>query len=549
MAAASCQLTEDQFLCCICLEVFTDPVSSPCGHTYCKTCITEHWKEKVLCTCPVCKKRFYTRPELQVNVFIDQMVAQFRESAQQKIRSSSSSSSEQQAAKPGDVCCDICTGTKSKALKSCLVCLVSYCQTHLEPHMTVPGLKTHSVIDPVTNLETRICQKHFQRLEMFCRSDEKFVCKMCMVSDHQGHSVVSLKEEYEQRKSQIGNKVGEMKKFIKKKQTKIQYIRDSVELSNEAADRQKAEGFLVFNNLRQYVDQGLKNFFDTIEEKQRSKEKQAEGVITELEEEISVLMRRSSEVKDLSRSESYLSLLQTLTSFKALHTKNPMVDIHPSSYEGSVFRALVELENVLHEEMRKAKLKLIQRYAVDVTVDPDTAHPRLVLSKDGKQVSSNNEWRAVKDSPKRFSVWLNVLGKQSFSSGMFYFEVQVREKNEWYLGVGCQSMKRKQRVPLNPENGYWTLQLKNDGYSACVDPDVCLHLRSSPQNIGVFVGYDSGVVSFYDVHSAELIYSFTNCSFKEKLYPFFNPGRNDSGENAAPLIITADILTSWNPIH
>ncbi|MEQ2179419.1 hypothetical protein GOODEAATRI_024761, partial [Goodea atripinnis] len=375
-------------------------------------------------------------------------------------------------------------------------------------------------------------------------SDEKFVCKMCMVSDHQGHSVVSLKEEYEQRKSQIGNKVGEMKKFIKKKQTKIQYIRDSVELSNEAADRQKAEGFLVFNNLRQYVDQGLKNFFDTIEEKQRSKEKQAEGVITELEEEISVLMRRSSEVKDLSRSENYLSLLQTLTSFKALHTKNSKADIHPSSYEGSVFRAVVELENILHEEMRKAKLKLIQRYAVDVTVDPDTAHPRLVLSKDGRQVSSNNEWRAVKDSPKRFSVWLNVLGKQSFSSGMFYFEVQVREKNEWYLGVGCQSMKRKQRVPLNPENGYWTLQLKNDGYSACVDPDVCLHLRSSPQKIGVFVDYDSGVVSFYDVHSAELIYSFTNCSFKEKLYPFFNPGRNDSGENAAPLIITPDILTS-----
>ncbi|MED6249064.1 hypothetical protein ATANTOWER_008851 [Ataeniobius toweri] len=198
--------------------------------------------------------------------------------------------------------------------------------------------------------------------------------------------------------------------------------------------------------------------------------------------------------------------------------------------------------------MRKAKLKLIQRYAVDVTVDPDTAHPRLVLSKDGRQVSSNNEWRAVKDSPKRFSVWLNVLGKQSFSSGMFYFEVQVREKNEWYLGVGCQSMKRK-RVPLNPDNGHWTLQLKNDGYSACVDPDVCLHLRSSPQKIGVFVDYDSGVVSFYDVHSAELIYSFTNCSFKEKLYPFFNPGRNDSGENAAPLIITPDILTSWNPIH
>ncbi|KAI3371344.1 hypothetical protein L3Q82_023555 [Scortum barcoo] len=122
MSAASCLLTEDQFLCSICLDVFTDPVSIPCGHNFCKTCITEHWNINVLCQCPNCKEVFYTRPELRVNTFISEMAAQFRQSAQQK---ASSSSSEQQVSKPGEVPCDVCTGTKLKALKSCLVCLAS----------------------------------------------------------------------------------------------------------------------------------------------------------------------------------------------------------------------------------------------------------------------------------------------------------------------------------------------------------------------------------------------------------------------------------------
>ncbi|KAK9516140.1 hypothetical protein VZT92_024093 [Zoarces viviparus] len=117
MSAASCLLTEDQFLCSICLVVFTDPVSTSCGHNFCKTCITQHWNDNVQTQCPICKEVFNIRPELQVNTFISEMAAQFRQSAQQK---ASSSSSEQQAAKPGEVPCDVCTGTKLKALKSCL---------------------------------------------------------------------------------------------------------------------------------------------------------------------------------------------------------------------------------------------------------------------------------------------------------------------------------------------------------------------------------------------------------------------------------------------
>uniref|UniRef100_A0A8D0CV70 Uncharacterized protein n=1 Tax=Sander lucioperca TaxID=283035 RepID=A0A8D0CV70_SANLU len=200
MSAASCLLTEDQFLCSICLDVFTDPVAIPCGHNFCKTCITKHWDINVPNQCPNCNKVFHTRPELQVNTFISEMVAQFRQSAQQK---ASSRSSEQHVSKPGEVPCDVCTGTKQKALKSCLVCLVSYCEAHLEPHLTMTGLKRHQLIKPVENLESRMCMKHNKPLELFCKTDQTCICMLCTVSDHKLHDVVPLKEGYEGKKADL----------------------------------------------------------------------------------------------------------------------------------------------------------------------------------------------------------------------------------------------------------------------------------------------------------------------------------------------------------
>jgi hypothetical protein len=79
-------------------------------------------------------------------------------------------------AKAGNVPCDVCPGMKRKALKSCLVCLASYCKTHLDPHQIAPALKRHKLVNPVENLEDRICKKHDRLLELFCRTDQTCVC-------------------------------------------------------------------------------------------------------------------------------------------------------------------------------------------------------------------------------------------------------------------------------------------------------------------------------------------------------------------------------------
>ncbi|XP_068579967.1 E3 ubiquitin-protein ligase TRIM21-like [Cebidichthys violaceus] len=537
MSASSCLLTEDQFLCSICLDVFTDPVLIPCGHNFCKTCITEHWNINVQSQCPNCKEVFNTRPELRVNTFISEMAAQFRQSAPHK---ASSSSSEQQAAKPGEVPCDVCTGTKLKALKSCLVCLVSYCETHLEPHLTTSVLKRHQLIDPVENLEGRMCTEHDKLLELFCKTDQMCVCMLCTVLDHKNHDVVPLKKEYEGKKAELGKTEAEVQQMIQKRRLKIQEIKHSVELSEEDADREIADGVKVFSALKESVERSQTELIDTIKEKQRKTEKQAEGFIKELEQEISELNKRSTEVEQLSSSEDHLHLLQ---SFRTLNTAPPTknwtaVRVSTPSYEGTVVRALNQLEETLSKQMKKlfeVELKRVQQSAVDVTLDPDTAHPYLILSDDGKQVKTGDVKKNLPNNPERFDYCSCVLSKQSFSSGRFYYEVQVKGENTWDLGVARESINRKGGITAIPQIGYWLIWLRNENeYKALDDPRVLLPLKSRPQKVGVFVDYEEGLVSFYDVDAAALIYSFTGCSFTEKLYPFFG----HKGKNSAPLIIS-----------
>ncbi|XP_054476047.1 E3 ubiquitin-protein ligase TRIM21-like [Anoplopoma fimbria] len=542
MSAASCLLTEDQFLCSICLDVFTDPVTIPCGHNFCKTCITQHWDVNVQCQCPNCNKVFNTRPDLQINTFISEMAAQFRQSAQQKARNSSS---EQQAAKPGEVPCYVCTGTKLKAMKSCLVCLDSYCETHLEPHLTRSGLKRHQLIDPMENLEGRMCTEHDKLMELFCKTDQMCVCMLCTVSDHKTHDVVSLKKEYEGKKAKLETTETEIQQMIQKRRLKIQEFKHSVELSEEDADREIADGVQVFTALKESVERSQAELIDTIKEKQRKTEKQAEGFIKELEQEICELKKRSTEVEQLSRSEDHLHLLQSFTSLKAAPPTKDWtgVRVSPPSYEGTVVRVVNQLEETLSKQMKKlfeAELKRVQQSAVDVTLDPDTAHPTLILFDDGKQVKHGDVRKNLPDNPKRFDPSAIVLAKQSFSSGRFYYEVQVKGKTEWTLGVARESINRKARITLSPQDGYWTIWLRNENkYKACADPVVSLSLKSQPEKVGVFVDYEEDLVSFHDVDAAALIYSFTGCCFTEKLYPYFNPGHNDGGKNSAPLIISS----------
>ncbi|XP_041652619.1 E3 ubiquitin-protein ligase TRIM21-like [Cheilinus undulatus] len=381
----SLPLREDFLLCSICQDVFTDPVTTPCGHTFCKSCITDHWGPRVPCQCPTCRKVFTLAPYMEVSTVVSEMAAQFKQSAAQKV---DCNNPENQAAKPGEVLHDILRGTMMKAVTSCLACLLCV-----------------------------------------------FIVWMVLGPNTLG--LVSLEEEYE------GMKLEKL---------------------------------------------------------------EAEGFIREMQQAISELKKRSSEIEQLSvTQQEFISK---------------------------------EIQKQMKRSLAEAALKRLQQYAVGLTLDPDTAHPYLILSDDGKQVHHGGVKQRVQKI-HGFDKTVCVLSQQSFSSGRFYFEVQVKGKTCWTLGVAEESINRKGVITVSPQNGFWTIWLRNGNeYKARSDPPVRLSLQSGPEKVGVFVDYEEGLVSFYDVDTAALIYSFTRYSFTEKLYPYFGPCRNYRGRNSAPLVIS-----------
>ncbi|XP_031441001.1 E3 ubiquitin-protein ligase TRIM39-like [Clupea harengus] len=185
---------------------------------------------------------------------------------------------------------------------------------------------------------------------------------------------------------------------------------------------------------------------------------------------------------------------------------------------------------------------VFKRYAVNVTLDRDTAYPQLILSADGKQVRYKNKRRNITDNPNRFGTFYSVLATHGFSSGRFYYEVQVSGKTEWSLGVARESINRKERVTLSPQKGYWTICQTYNDYKARDDAYVVLSLKEKPERVGVFVDYEAGLVSFYDVDRWNHIYSFRGPSFNEIIYPLLNPGGSNEGDNVSPLIIMTPVL-------
>uniref|UniRef100_A0A8C9DS27 Erythroblast membrane associated protein (Scianna blood group) n=1 Tax=Prolemur simus TaxID=1328070 RepID=A0A8C9DS27_PROSS len=206
-------------------------------------------------------------------------------------------------------------------------------------------------------------------------------------------------------------------------------------------------------------------------------------------------------------------------------------------------------ENLLSDHAREKdlafpKLTSLWLSAVVVTLDPDTAHPKLILSEDRKCVRLGDRRQPVPDNPERFDFVVSVLGAEYFTAGCHYWEVYVGDKTKWILGVCSESVSRKGKVTASPANGHWLVrQSGGNKYEALTSPQVSFHLKEPPRCVGVFLDYEAGVVSFYNVTDKSHIFTFTD-SFSGPLRPFFEPCLHDGGKNTAPLVICSELQKS-----
>uniref|UniRef100_A0A668AWE3 RING-type domain-containing protein n=1 Tax=Myripristis murdjan TaxID=586833 RepID=A0A668AWE3_9TELE len=345
MASAGSSLSNSEFTCSICLDFFREPVSTPCGHNFCQSCITNCWDSRDISQCPLCMTEFHRRPELQVNTGFREVVEHFK-----RMRAQGSDDS---LAKADEVACDVCEETKCKAVKSCLVCLVSLCQIHLEPHQRVSALKRHKLISPVGNLEDWMCKEHDKVVEFFCRRDQKFVCTSCMKDVHATHETVALEEECALRKDRLHMMDTEMKRKLNVKCLKVQQVKNSKVQGQGDTEKAKVDITKAFSALVASVESYKTMLVELLEEKQRAAEQQADDVIKHLNLQIAELQKRSAELEEVSKTEDPLQLLQSPPPvFPLLHTEGwPPLRHHSLQHVETVRSTVAKLEEAFRLEM------------------------------------------------------------------------------------------------------------------------------------------------------------------------------------------------------
>ncbi|KAF7653558.1 hypothetical protein LDENG_00081340 [Lucifuga dentata] len=539
-------LSEDQFRCSICLDTFNNPVSIPCGHNFCLACIKRFWDSRNKAECPICKESFRYRPELRINVGLRDITEQFKRSYKPHKESIPTPGTMKPThSTSNDVPCDICSGNKLTAIKSCLICQESYCSIHITPHQRDPVLKKHWLSDPATFATRNLCRKHNKRLEMFCKTDHTPVCVKCTKMEHKHHETVSLERESRKVKSQLKMTEAEFQQMIQARLRKTNEIKHSLEISKRITRREVQSSMQIYNMLFSAIERNQAELVQEFQDRQEATERRAKELLNDLEQEMNELERRRSELLHLENTDNPLHLLQSFPSLcSPLSAKDwSAITIHADTCIGTVRRAVSKLVDICHELEKKASIDEVNKtnqYAVDVTLDPATAATWVVLSPDKKMVSLNCQHRtpSLPDDPRRFDSCVSVLGKQGFTNGRRYWVVKVGDKTDWDLGVARESINRKGAITVRPDYGYWAIcRRKGGNLSACTSPCIPLHLQETPQKVGIFLDYEEGVVSFHDVEAKTHIYTYSGCEFTEAIYPYFNPCVHDNGKNTGPLVI------------
>ncbi|XP_049334982.1 tripartite motif-containing protein 29-like isoform X2 [Astyanax mexicanus] len=303
MAEASISVDQDQFSCQVCLDLLKDPVTINCGHSYCVVCINGCWDQedqRGVYSCPQCRETFTPRPVLRRNNMLAEVVEKLKKT---EVRAASPAHC---YAGAGDVECDFCTGRKRKASESCLMCLASLCETHLKPHLEIPALKRHKLVKACTRLQEKICSQHDKLVEMYCRTDQTCICYMCMISEHKGHDSVPVVEERANKRSKLEKEQKKSQQKLQEKEKNLQKMKQDV-MSFEVAI---GESKKILTNLIHLI----KKKSSEVKGQEEAQMSVAKGVLEQLEQEITDLKRRNTELEQLSHTEDHIHFLQTFQS-------------------------------------------------------------------------------------------------------------------------------------------------------------------------------------------------------------------------------------------
>ncbi|XP_031426060.1 tripartite motif-containing protein 16-like isoform X2 [Clupea harengus] len=532
------------FTCSICLDLLRDPVTIPCGHSYCMGCITSCWNQedqKGVYSCPQCRQTFTPRPVLSKNNIFAELVEQIKKTRIQAAAPVPCN------AGPGDVECDVCTGRKLKAVKSCLECLVSYCETHYKVHNDIiPGRK-HKVVDATGQLQERICTQHEKPLEIFCRTDLSCVCWLCLVDEHKGHDTVSASAGRKEKQTHLGQTQSKIQQRIQERVKELQELRKAVETLKSSAQTAVEDSDRIFTEMIRSIERRCSEVKELIRAQEKAEVSQTEGLLKRLEQEIAELKRRDAELEQLSHTEDDIHFLKTFQSVSETPESKDLSCISVNqglSFEAvkkSVTSLKTQLENFCEEEVMtiSASVTKVQaifppepttredflQYSCQFTMDLNTVHRDLHLSEGNRRVEWSNKVQSYPDHPDRFDGRPQVLCREGVS-GRCYWEVEW--SGEWVdVVVSYKSISRKGRVDksvFGSNDQSWSLITSSSSSSFWHNnKETKLPLVASSR-IGVYVDHRAGTLAFYSVSDTMTLVHRVQTTFTHTLYPGFGVG-------------------------
>ncbi|XP_028274507.1 E3 ubiquitin/ISG15 ligase TRIM25-like [Parambassis ranga] len=288
MAQQKIQQNKKLICCPICLDLLKDPVTIPCGHIFCMNCIKKHWDEegqKETHSCPQCRQIFTSRPALVKNTILADLLEELEKTGLQ------AAPADHCFAGSGDVACDFCTGRKLKAVKSCLQCLVSYCELHLQPHYESPAFEKHKLIKPSQKLREN--SLHHKVMEILCRTDQQCTCYLCSVDDQTPHGAVSPEANMaESQMTASQQKIQENENFL-------MMVQQYLDALNYSADKTVSDSEKVYSGLIKIIEKKRSDVKKQIRMEQCNKVIQVKEKQDKLEQELANLRRQESELKKL----------------------------------------------------------------------------------------------------------------------------------------------------------------------------------------------------------------------------------------------------------
>ncbi|XP_058250325.1 E3 ubiquitin/ISG15 ligase TRIM25-like [Hemibagrus wyckioides] len=307
MAQANIPLSLDHFSCSICLDLLKDPVTLLCGHSFCMVCINGCWDQEDqqgVYSCPQCRQTFTPRPAVSKNTMLAEVVETLKKTGLQVKRPA------QSTAGPEDVECDFCTENKSKAIKSCLVCLASFCETHLQPHYKSPAFKKHKLVEASRRLQEQICSQHDKLLEVYCRTDQQCICMLCMINKHKGHDTVSAAAERAEKQKLLLEVQGKYQQRIQQREKELQELTKAVESHKLSAQTAVQESEKIFTDIIKTLERRCSEVTALIRAQEKAAVSRAEEIMKQLEQEIAALKRRNAEMEEFSHVEDPIYFLQ-----------------------------------------------------------------------------------------------------------------------------------------------------------------------------------------------------------------------------------------------